>query len=64
MTCINCGQPVTPCPDAADGCTVRCLHERPRLPSRRQRCQGWQHLDGWHICDPSAGHKVMAEVAA
>jgi hypothetical protein len=69
MTCIHCGQPVTPCPDTAGGCTVRCLHDHPvrwsdpPIATRRRPCLGWQHLDGWHICDPSASHKIMAEVA-
>jgi hypothetical protein len=61
VTC-SCGQAIVPCTQGTPSgpCTVRCLHERPHLPSRRRPCTGWVHGDGWHLCDPSASHAKMA----
>jgi hypothetical protein len=70
VTCKHCQRPITLCPDKADGCTVRCLHDHPARPSdppmatRRRKCRGWQHADGWHMCDPAASHKILAEAAS
>jgi hypothetical protein len=62
MRC-SCGKVVLACTASLPGdpCMVRCLHERPRLPSRKLPCRGWVHADGWHLCDPSISHSKMAE---